>query len=248
MQYLIAAILSLSALPAHSGELTVSAASSLTNTFKEVGQAFEMQYPGTKVLLNFGGSDALVQQIAKGAPVDVFASADQEAMDKAQAQKLIVEDSRRNFAGNTLVLIVPTDSNLSLKSLDDLRQPGIKRIALGNPLGVPFGRYAKHALDAHKLWPALEGKAIYAQNARQALDYVARGEVDAGFVYATDVAIQKEKVQVAFSVPGGLPIAYPVAVVNGTPQAAQAKRFVDFLLAPGGQAILARHGFLSISP
>ena len=244
IKYFSAAALSLSALLAQAADLTVSAAASLTNAFKEAGQAYEARHPGTKVLLNFGGSDALVQQIAKGAPVDVFASANQDAMDKAQAQKLIAKGWRKNFASNALVLIVPADSPLSLKSLDDLKQTGIKRIAMGNPAGVPFGRYAKHALDGKKLWPAVESKAIYAQNVRQALDYVARGEVDAGFVYATDAAIQKDKVRVAFAVPTDSRIAYPIAAIHGGAQAEEAKRFIDFILSPAGQAILAKHGFL----
>ncbi len=244
MKYVGAAALSLGMLLAQAGELTVSAAASLTNAFKEAGPAYEQLHPGTKVLLNFGGSDALVQQIAKGAPVDVFASADQDAMDKAQAQKLIVEGSRRNFVSNMLAVIVPTSSTLSLKSLDDLRQSGVKHIALGNPKGVPFGRYAKHALDSQKLWPVLESKAIYTQNVRQALDYVARDEVDAGFVYATDAAIQKDKVRVAFSVPSEIQITYPIAAINGGAQAEEAKRFIEFLLSPAGQSILAKYGFL----
>jgi len=244
MRWLAVASFAIAALSAQAAELTVSAASSLTNAFKEAGQAFETRRPGTKVLFNFGASDVLAQQIAKGAPVDVFASADQEAMDKAQARKSIVDGSRRNFAANSLVVIVPADSSLPLKSLGDLQQANVKRIALGNPASVPFGRYAKHALDAQKLWPALESKAIYAQNVRQALDYVARGEVDAGFVYATDAAVQKDKVRVALSVPVDVPITYPIGLVAGGPQPAQARQFVDFLLSPAGQMILAKYGFL----
>ncbi|MES2933444.1 MAG: molybdate ABC transporter substrate-binding protein [Pseudomonadota bacterium] len=241
---LIAAAFLLAALPVVAAELTVSAAASLNNAFKEAGQAYEALHPATKVLFNFAASDVLVQQIAKGAPVDIFASADQEAMDKAQEQKLILEGSRKNFVANALVLITPLDSALKLKALGDLQQAGVKRIALGNPAIVPAGRYAKHALDAQKMWPALESKAIFAQNVRQALDYVARAEVDAGFVYTTDAAIQKEKVRVAFVVPTEIPITYPIAIVNGSAQAADAKNFIDYLQTPAGQAILGKHGFL----
>ena len=115
-------ILSLAVGSASAEELIVSAAASLTNAFKALGPVFEAQHPGTKVLFNFAASDALVQQIAKGAPVDVFASADQEAMDKAQTQQLLVSGTRKNFVGNSLVLIVPADSTLAIATVADLTQ------------------------------------------------------------------------------------------------------------------------------
>ena len=182
-------------------ELMVSAAASLTNAFKELAPLFEAKHPGSKVLLNFAASDALVQQVAKGAPVDVLACADQESMDKAETQKLLTAGSRQNFAGNSLVLIVPTDSDLTIRSVADLAQASVTRIAMGNPASVPAGRYAQQALEQGKLWSAVQPKAIYALSVRQSLDYVARGEVDAGFVYNTDAAIQKNKVRVVSTVP-----------------------------------------------
>jgi len=230
-------------LSAHAADLTVSAAASLTNAFKELGTAFEAQNPGTKVLLNFAASDTLLAQIAKGAPADVFASADQETMDKADAQKLVTTGSRRNFAGNALVLVTPSDSTLSLKSLADLQQPAVKRIALGTPSGVPAGRYAKSALEAANLWTAVEPKAVFAQNVRQCLDYVARGEAEAGFVYATDAATQKDKVKVALTIPTETPISYPIAALTGSPNPTDARKFVEFVASPPAQAVLARYGF-----
>jgi molybdate transport system substrate-binding protein len=240
---LLTAAFSVFAFSAHAADLTVSAAASLTDAFKELAPAFEAQNPGTRLLLNFAASDALLAQIAKGAPADVFASADQQAMDRAQAQQLIAAGSRRNFANNALVLITPADSTLVLAALSDLKQPGVKRIALGQPSGVPAGRYAKGALEAAGLWGDVEPKAVYAQNVRQALDYVARGEAEAGFVYATDAAVQNGKVKVALTVPTGTPISYPLGVVAGGPNPAAARAFVDFVLSPTGQAVLARHGF-----
>lgn len=228
----------------HAGEVTVSAASSLTNAFKEVANVYEAQRPGTKVWLNFAASGALLQQIAKGAPVDVFASADQETMDQAEQQGLVLVSGRRNFASNSLVLVMPHDSALSIKQIKDLSQPGVKRVAIGNPASVPVGRYAQAALEAAKIWPAINTKAILTQNVRQSLDYVARGEVEAAFVYATDTMAMKDKVKVAFKVPLAVPIEYPMAVVSGSSQAAEAKDFVGFVLSPAGQAILSKHGFL----
>jgi molybdate transport system substrate-binding protein len=224
-------------------ELLVSAAASLSNAFKELAPAFEAQHPGLVLRFNFAASDALLAQISHGAPVDVFASADQETMDRAEAQKLLVAGARSNFASNTLVLVVPMGAGSSVAGLADLARPEVKRIVLGKPEGVPAGRYARGALDAAKLWPAVEPKAVYANNVRQALDYVARGEVDAGFVYASDAAVQKDRVVVVATVPTVVRISYPVAVVAGGPNAAVGPRFVDYLRSPAAQAVLARHGF-----
>ena len=225
-------------------QLMVSAAASLTNAFKELAPLFEAKHPGSKVLLNFAASDALVQQVAKGAPVDVLACADQESMDKAETQKLLTAGSRQNFAANSLVLIVPTDSDLTIRSVADLAQASVTRIAMGNPASVPAGRYTQQALEQGKLWSAVQPKAIYALSVRQSLDYVARGEVDAGFVYNTDAAIQKNKVRVVSTVPSTVAITYPAAVIASSKNAALAQQFIDFTLSSAGQAVLGQYGFM----
>jgi molybdate transport system substrate-binding protein len=230
-------------LGAHAADLTVSAAASLGNAFRDLAPAFEAANPGTKLRLNFAASGPLLQQIAKGAPVDVFASADQDTMDQAQAQGLVKAVDRRNFVSNALVLIVPASGGKSPAGLNALAEAGYARIAIGLPASVPVGRYTKGALEAAGLWAAIEPRMIGAQNARQALDYVARGEVDAGFVYATDAALLPDKVKVALTVGTVKPVLYPVAAVAASPNPALAQRFVDFLMAPQAQAVLARHGF-----
>ncbi len=232
-------------LGAQAADLTVSAAASLSNAFKELAPGFEAQHPGTRVLLNFGASDALLAQISKGAPVDVFASADQDTMDRADAQKALLAGTRRNFVSNRLVLVVPASGAVPVKALTDLKETAVQRVALGKPEGVPAGRYARGALEAARLWPAVSAKAVYASNVRQALDYVARGEVDAGFVYVTDAAVQPDKVRVVTVVPTEAPIRYPVAAVAGGAQAEAARQFIDYLLTPAAQAVLAKHGFLA---
>jgi len=228
---------------ASAAEVTVSAAASLTNAFKEIGAAFEKEHAGDKMLFNFAASDPLVQQIAKGAPVDVFASADQDAMDKADSLKLLAPGSRKNFASNSLVLIAPHGGKAPVKGVADVAQAGVARITIGNPASVPVGRYTKAALEHAKLWAAVEPKLILGASVRQCLDYVARGEVDAGFVYATDAAIVKDKVTVVATVPTETPVTYPIAVIATGPQAALGRKFADYVLSPAGQAVLAKHGF-----
>lgn len=228
---------------ARGGELHVSAATSLSNAFKEVAARYEAQYAGTRVLLNFGASGALLQQMARGAPVDVFACADVETMDMAAKQGLVVNGERRDFARNSLVVVVPRDSKTTLKRLQDLGQPAVRKVAIGNPASVPVGRYARHALDSATLWTAVSPKAINTQNVRQSLDYVARGEVDAGFVYGSDAAVMPDRVKVAFEVPLDIAIRYPIARTTASLDAPEARRFIDFVLSPAGQAVLARYGF-----
>lgn len=228
---------------AHAAELVVSAASSLTNAFKEVAQGYEQAHPGTRVLLNFGASDVLLQQIVKGAPADVYASADQKAMDRAVQEKAVRPASRADFAANQVVLIVPADSKANIAALRDLTRDEVRRIAYGNPASVPVGRYTQGALQAAGLWDAVQPKSVLAQNVRQSLDYVARGEVDAGFVFATDAAIMPGKVRVAVRVPSQTPVTYPIAVTARDAAAKEAERFVAYVLSPAGQAILSRHGF-----
>ncbi|AMG39315.1 molybdate ABC transporter substrate-binding protein [Achromobacter xylosoxidans] len=228
---------------AHAGDLVVSAAASLTNAFKDVAQAYEKEHAGTKVILNFGASDVLLQQIVKGAPADVFASADQKAMDKAVEEKAVKPESRVDFAANQIVLIVPTDSKANITALKDLTRDDVKRIAYGNPASVPVGRYTQGALQAAGLWDAVQAKSVLAQNVRQSLDYVSRGEVDAGFVFATDAAVMPDKVKVAVRVPSRTPVTYPIAVTARDTAAKEAKSFVAYVMSPAGQEILSRYGF-----
>lgn len=224
-------------------ELTVSAAASLTNAFQELGQGFEKIHPGTKIIFNFAASGPLLQQISLGARVDLFASADERTMDQAQAQGLIVNSSRKNFVSNRLVLIVPAAEQLGVKGLNDLKWPGISKIALGNPETVPAGRYAQEALTGLGLWEALSPKFIFGESVRQVLDYVARGEVDAGLVYVTDAALAAGKIRTVQELKEHRPIVYPIAVVAASGQKELAQRFQDYVMSPQGREILGKYGF-----
>lgn len=230
-------------LAASAQQLTVSAAASLTDAFKELGPRFEASRPGVTVRLNFASSGVLLQQISQGAPVDVFASADQETMDRALTQKLVDAATRRNFAANTLVLIEPTQGAAGVKALQDLTAPAVRKVAIGKLATVPVGRYTKQSLDAANLWAPLEPKFVHADNVRQVLDYVARGEAEAGFVYRTDAALMPEKVRIVMTVEGHAPVTYPVATVTDSKQQALARDFVAFLADDAGQQVLARFGF-----
>lgn len=225
---------------ARADEMTVSAAASLTNAFTEMKKVFEKEHPGLTVHTNFAASNPLLKQIVEGAPVDVFASADQGTMDKAEAAKVTDSATRQNFALNDLVVIVPKGSPKP-ESLADLAK--MKHIAIGNPESVPAGRYTRDALTNAKLWDKLQSKYILGASVRQVLDYVARGEVDAGFVYATDARQMADKVDVALVADGHDPVSYPVAVAVTGNNPKAGREFLNFVLSSEGQAILAKYGF-----
>ena len=236
-------LLLLGALPAAATTLTVSAASSLSESFRAIASAYEKTHAGVRVDLNFAASGVLLQQVTRGAPVDVFASADRATLDQAERAGLLLTGSRQVFARNTLWVVVPPRTVRPPRRLQDLAGSGVQRLAVGNPDSVPVGRYAQQALRRAGLWPAVEGRVIRTQNVRQSLDYVARGEVDAGFVYATDVKAMSTRVSGAFEVPVEGGIAYPLAVVKHSGHPDEARRFIQFVRSAQGQAILRRHGF-----
>jgi len=230
-------------LAAGAQQLTVSAAASLTDAFKAIAPRFEASQPGVTLRLNFAASGSLLQQIEQGAPVDVFASADQETMQRAEARKLVDPASRRDFATNTVVLIEPAQDGPGLRSLQDLAGPAVRRIAIGKPATVPVGRYTRELLEAAGLWRPLAPKFVQADSVRQVLDYVGRGEAEAGFVYRTDAALADSKVRVVLTATGHTPVRYPVAQVADSRQPALAQRFIRFLDSPEARQILARYGF-----
>ena len=221
-------------------EMTVSGAASLTNAFNELKTLFEKSHPGLSVNTNYAASNPLLKQIVEGAPVDVFASADQATMDKAQEAKVVDAATRRNFAANDLVLIVPKGAKKPA-NLADLEK--FERIAIGNPDSVPAGRYTRQALSAAGLFDKLQTHYIQGASVRQVLDYVARGEVDAGFVYRTDAQQMKDKVDVVMIVEGHDPVTYPIVVAITGNNAKAGQEFLDFVLSPEGQDVLARYGF-----
>lgn len=237
------AALAMGCVALHAQELVVSAAASLTNAFQAMGQAFERTRPGARVTFNFAASGPLLAQIRQGAPVDVFASADQETMDRAAQARLLAEGSRFDFARNALVVIVPATAAHAPKNLQALGEAGYRRIATGTPATVPVGRYTMAAVQSAGLAAALEPKWIYGESVRQVLNYVARGEVDAGFVYRTDALMEKDKTRIAFAVPTSTPVSYPIAQVASSRNAALGKEFIAFVLSDAGQNILQGFGF-----
>jgi len=234
------------AAPASAEELTLSVAISMKDAIEELGRGFTQARPRVVLRHNLGASGELSKQIEAGAPVDLFISAAARQMDELETKGLLVPGSRRVFARNVLVAVKPADSRVDLARPSDLLDPRVKRIVIGNPKTVPVGQYTEESLRALGLWDRVQGKLVFAENVRQALDYVARGEVDAAFVYATDAAVRPGRVREAFRPAEDTyrPVTYPVAMVRESRHKALAQAFIDALLSASGQAVLRRFGFL----
>jgi molybdate transport system substrate-binding protein len=239
------ALLPASPAPVAAQELTFSVAISMKDAVETLGRRFVQTRPGVTIRYNFGASGELARQIEAGAPVDLFISAAQRQMDELEAKNLLVAGTRRTFARNVLTVITPADSRLSLPSAEALVAPPVGRIVVGDPRSVPAGQYAEESLRALGVWTPLRPKLVFAENVRQALEYVARGEVDAGIVYVTDAASAGTRVKEAFRPPESSyrPVLYPVAVIAESRRAALARAFIDLLAGPEGHAALARLGF-----
>ena len=229
---------------ARADELLVSAASSLTEALNDVGAAYTRLHPNTVVRFNFAASGALQQQILQGAPVDVFCPASPKEMDALQKVGYVEAGTRIEFAGNRLVLIAPVRGRLH--GWNDLSSPAVRRVALSDPASVPSGRYAQETLTKRGLWEAVKAKAVFGQNVRQTLTYVAHGDADAGIVFKTDALHDAGKVRVAGeAIPGKdhILIVYPAAVVSHAPNRPAAQSFVLFLQSAAARKILTRYGF-----
>jgi molybdate transport system substrate-binding protein len=231
-------------------EIMVSAAISLKNAFEEIGRLYESQNRNSKVTFNLGASGELMTQIKGGAPVDVFASAALKDMDDLGNASSVVKDTRTNFVTNSVVLIVPSSSKLMLSSFEDLKKAEIKKIAVGNPKTVPVGRYSDETFKYYRISDEIQAKLVFAENVRQVLDYVARGEVDAGVVYSTDAMLKNQEVKIIVTAPEAShkPIIYPIAVVKGTKNEKVARSFIALVTSDEGGKILSKYGFRPIVP
>lgn len=226
-------------------ELMISAAASLTDSLNEMKQVYETEHSSVKLAFNFGGSGKLATQIEQGAPTDLFLSADQKSMDKLEEKSLIAVGSRADFTGNKLVLVGEENSEITITSLKEIDPNKLSQIAIGEPEGVPAGKYAKEALEALGKWEDVQPKLVYAKDVRQVLTYVESGNADIGFVYSSD-ANASEKVKVLAEADATLhtPIVYPAAIVTDSKNQAEAQQFINFLLSDVGQSILEKYGFV----
>jgi molybdate transport system substrate-binding protein len=220
--------------------------------FNEIAKVFEAQNPGTILSFNFAGSQQLTQQLAQGAPADIFASANQTQMDAAIEAGRIAPDRSQPFAGNELVLVYTRQNPDLITQIKDLAKPGIKLVLADK--AVPVGKYSLDFLDKAAQLPeygptfkdeVLKNVVSYEQDVRSVLTKVALGEADAGIVYLSDLKAASVGQVNVLEIPPDLNVAalYYIAPVQDSKQARLARAFVDFVLSPIGQNILAKFGF-----
>ena len=223
--------------------ITVSAAVSLSDALTAIGNDYASAGRGP-VRFNFGASNVLARQIAGGAPVDVFISADEAQMDIVAEAGLVLEGTRVDLLSNQLAVVVPSDRARTFKSVRDITDPALKRIAIGDPAAVPAGVYARQYLEKEGLWAAVQPRLVPTGSVRAALTAVESGAADAAIVYRTD-ARTALRATVVWVVPAadGPRIVYPAAVMKGSRSAAEARRFLDYLRGQDAARTFDRLGF-----
>ena len=225
-------------------ELNVSAAVSMKDALGEIQQQYQKKNPNVKLVFNLGASGSLQKQIEQGAPADLFISAAPKQMNELQGKGLLQQQTRKNLLENKLVLIVPQNSQLTIKSFEELADPAVKRLAVGEPQVVPAGQYAQQVLKKLNLWEKLEERMVLAKDVRTVLTYVESGNADAGIVYKTDAAVSTKIKIIATAAEGShQPIIYPAAILANAKQPKEAEAFLQYLLSPEAAKVFEKYGF-----
>ena len=222
-------------------EVLVSAAASLADVMGPIARAYEAR-TGVRVTVNTGASNTLARQIAAGARVDLFISADEAQMESIRGE--IVTGTRVDMLSNQLAIAVAADRPRTMRSARDLTDPAIKRIALGDPAAVPAGVYAKAYLEKLGIWKQLSARVVPSASVRVALAAVENGAADAAIVYRTDLATAR-RAALAFTVPisDGPRIVYPAALIRSGRNRDAASRLLAWLQKDEARRIFEAAGF-----
>ena len=231
--------------PARADDVRVFAAASMKTALDEAAKTWKNR-SGKDIVATYGSSATLAKQITEAAPADIFISADLAWMDDLAEKNLIKPDTRKDLAGNTLVLVAAaeTDIKVDLANATDLATAlGDEKLAVGDVKSVPAGKYAKAALEKLGLWAGVEPHLAMQENVRAALALVARGEARLGIVYGSDATAEpKVRVVAEFPENSHAPIRYPAAITAASTNL-DAQGFLDFLTAKEGQLIFKKNGF-----
>jgi molybdate transport system substrate-binding protein len=224
--------------------VTIAAANSLKDAFRKILPLFEAHNKDINVRVIYGPSQTLSKQIEEGAPIDVFLPSQVEEIDQLEKKGLVIQGTRRVYAGTSLVLIAGTELPAPIASVQDLRTSLIRYIAIGDPNTSSVGKVAAQYLKYSKLDSQLKSQVVYAEHSRAVLDLVAKGEADLGVVYRTD-AVGNKKIRILDDVPedSHTPIYYGVAAVWTAKNISGAGDFINFLERPQIQTLLQDHGF-----
>lgn len=228
--------------------LTIAAANSLKDALRKVLPIFEAQHRAINVRVVYGPSQTLRSQIEQGAPVDVFLPSLFEEIEQLEKKGLIIQGTKRAYAGTSLVLITSTSLPAPIASIQDLRTVPIRRIAVGDPKSSAVGKVAAQFLTYNKLDAQLKSQYIFGEHSRAVLDLVAKGEAEVGVVYRTD-AVSNVNIRILDTAPIGshTPIRYGIATAWTAKNISGAGDFIEFLLTPQIQTLLQENGFDRVS-
>lgn len=226
-------------------ELNISAAASLTEAMDEIQKKYEDINENISLIINYGSSGSLQQQIEQGASCDVFISAGEKQMKLLEEKNVLLDGTYKDLLENDLVLIAHKDSNVN--GISDLNTNKVKYLAIGDPESVPAGTYADEVLTNLNIKGLLTHKLVFAKNVKEVLNWVKSENAEAGFVYYSDT-IGVDSIKIIETTPDNshTPIIYPIAIMKDSKQVKAAKDFEEYLLGNEGQDILKKYGYKSI--
>lgn len=224
-----------------SEEIHVMAAASLTDALEEMKPTYEEEH-NVKLMINYGSSGKLREQITQGAPADLFLSASATDMNQLIENDEMEESS--NLLMNRLVLIATPEVVDTVQDVKDLTNDQLQKVSIGQPESVPAGRYSKQALESLGLWDELADRFIYGSDVRQVLTYVETGNADAGLVYETD-AMTSSSVELISTIPEEThdPIQYPIGLLKEAASQETVVDFYDYLQTEEALNVFESYGF-----
>jgi molybdate transport system substrate-binding protein len=222
--------------------LTISAAADLSYAFPEIGQRWERE-TGNKVVFNFGSTGQLAQQIERGAPVDVFAAANQSFIEQLDQAGLVFSDTKAVYGVGRLTLWQRQGSPVVIHDLKDLLKPDVQRVAIANPDHAPYGTAAREALQAAGLWEALQPKLVLGENVKQTQQYAETGNVEVALV-ALSISVGKPGQWTLVPEELHRPLEQMLVVPKNAPHPEAARHFAAFVNSEQGRPIMRKYGFM----
>lgn len=225
-------------------ELTIAAASDLTKAFTEIGVIFEKKY-NCELTFTFGSTGTQKEQVANGAPFDIFAAADEKAIEELEKDGIVIENSKSLYALGRIGLVVQNKIPLEADDLKDLLNPQIKKIAIANPEHAPYGLAAKQALESAGIWDQVKDKLVYGKNIVDTMTLVTTGNAEAGIIA---ISI-KDDDQVKFSlIDSNLhkPLRQAMGIIKTTENEELARKFIQYVNSEEGRKIMIKYGFSKV--
>jgi len=227
-------------------ELNISAAASLKEVMADLETEYKKSNENVTLVVNYGSSGSLQQQIEQGAPCDLFISAGQNQMNALKQEGLLLDDTTKNLVENSLVFVAA--KGVEITSFDDLKSDKISHIGIGEPASVPAGKYADEVLTNTGIKDRVIDKLVFAKDVKEVLAWVASGNLDVGFVYLSD-ALSSDTVKIIENIDevnNHSSITYPVSVTKDSNNVDEAKKFEDFLFTDAAQKIFKKYGYKSV--